>query len=265
MITTPPASAALSCRKRAQKSWLGDFREMATGWSAIAPPEETSNSGGFVIPASSVIPLRFCWEAILTVMTGVPELGGLWPAGPFEGRIVRLEPIEERHRDGLRAAALRDPHIHRYTNMATFGFDTWFDNALAATSEIPFVVQIGGAPAGSTRFLNIEPFHRRTEIGWTWLERAGWGTGANVETKYLLMRHAFEQAGMMRVEFKTDARNLRVRGALLGVGGTFEGIHRKHMVLPDSVRDSAYYAVVDDDWPRVKAMLEAKIARHVAG
>ena len=66
----------------------------------------------------------------------------------------------------------------------------------------------------------------------------------------------------MRVEFKTDARNLRVRGALLGIGGTFEGIFRKHMVLPDSIRDSAWYAIVDDDWPRVRAMLEAKIERH---
>ena len=69
----------------------------------------------------------------------------------------------------------------------------------------------------------------------------------------------------MRVEFKTDARNLRVRGALLGVGASFEGISRKHMVLPDSIRDSAWYAVVDDDWPRVKAMLEGKIERHAGG
>ena len=87
---------------------------------------------------------------------------------------------------------------------------------------------------------------------------------ANIETKYLLLRNAFEGWGAMRVEFKTDARNLRVRGALLGVGASFEGIFRKHMKLPDSIRDSAWYAVVDDDWPRVKKMLEAKIARHAA-
>src|SRR5204863_120533 len=109
----------------------------------------------------------------------------------------------------------------------------------------------------------VEPSHRRTEIGWTWLERSQWGTGANIETKYLLLRHAFESWGAMRVEFKTDARNLRVRGALLGIGATFEGIFRKHMVLPDSIRDSAWYAIVDDDWPAVKALLEAKIDRHV--
>ena len=145
------------------------------------------------------------------------------PHEPLTGRIVRLEAIDERHRDGLREAAERDPQIHRYTNMYTLGFDRWFDLALASETEIPFVVHVGGVPVGSTRYLNIEPFHRRAEIGWTWLERAQWGTGANVETKYLLLRNAFETAGLMRVEFKTDARNLRVRGALLGIGGAVRG------------------------------------------
>lgn len=178
------------------------------------------------------------------------------------GRIVRAEPIEERHRAGLRAAAEAEPQIHRFTNMYSLGFDRWFDLALASEHEVPFVVMVDGRPVGSSRYLNVEPFHKRVEIGWTWLERPQWGTGANVETKYLLMRNAFDSWGAMRVEFKTDARNLRVRGALLGVGASFEGIFRKHMVLPDSIRDSAWYAVVDDDWPRVKEMLEAKIGRR---
>jgi len=191
-----------------------------------------------------------------------PAVNGLRPEGPLVGRIVRVEPIEERHREGLREAAEREPHIHRYTNLYSFGFDSWFDQALAAEREVPFVVVVDGRPAGSTRYLNVEPLHRRVEIGWTWLERAQWGTGANVETKYLLLRHAFERWRAMRVEFKTDARNLRVRGALLGVGGRFEGIFRKHMILPDSVRDSAWYAIVDDDWPEVRQMLEAKIEKH---
>jgi RimJ/RimL family protein N-acetyltransferase len=190
-------------------------------------------------------------------------VSALHPGGPLDGRIVRLEPIDERHREGLREAAEREPHIHRYTNMYSLGFDRWFDLALGSEKEVPFVVHVGGRPVGSSRYLNVEPAHRRVEIGWTWLEREQWGTGANVETKYLLLRNAFERWGAMRVEFKTDARNLRVRGALLGVGGTFEGIFRKHMILPDSVRDSAWYAIVDDDWPRVKEMLEGKVARHV--
>jgi RimJ/RimL family protein N-acetyltransferase len=186
----------------------------------------------------------------------------LRPSEPLVGRLVRLEPIAERHRDGLREAAERDWQIHRYTNMGTFGFDRWFELALATEAEIPFVVVVDGRPAGSSRYLNVEPMHRRVEIGWTWLERAQWGTGANVEAKYLLLRNAFERWNAMRVEFKTDARNLRVRGALLGVGATFEGIFRRHMILPDSVRDSAWYAIVDDDWPRVRTMLEEKIAKH---
>jgi len=186
----------------------------------------------------------------------------LRPDEPFQGRIVRVEAIEERHREGLREAAEREPQIHRYTNMYSFGFDGWFDAALATESEVPFVVHVGGRPVGSTRYLNIEPLHRRTEIGWTWLERAQWGTGANIETKFLLLEHAFDRAGLMRVEFKTDARNLRVRGALLGIGASFDGIFRKHMVLPDSIRDSAWYSIVDDDWPAVKELLLAKIERH---
>jgi RimJ/RimL family protein N-acetyltransferase len=186
----------------------------------------------------------------------------LRPDAALAGRIVRVEPIEERHREGLRDAAEADPQIHRFTNMYTLGFDRWFDLALESADEVPFVVVVDGRPVGSSRYLNVEPFHRRVEIGWTWLERGQWGTGANIETKYLLMRNAFDSWGAMRVEFKTDARNLRVRGALLGVGASFEGIFRKHMVLPDSIRDSAWYAVVDDDWPRVKAMLEKKIERH---
>jgi RimJ/RimL family protein N-acetyltransferase len=191
-------------------------------------------------------------------------LSELRPAKALEGSIVRVESIDERHRAGLREAAEREPQIHRYTLLPALGFDRWFDMALEAESEVPFVVHVEGRPVGSTRYMNIEPLHGRVEIGWTWLERAHWGTGANIETKYLLLRHAFEDWGAMRVEFKTDARNLRVRGALLGVGASFEGIARKHMKLADSIRDSAWYAVVDDDWPRVRELLEAKIARRAA-
>ena len=191
-----------------------------------------------------------------------PVSEGLRPDGPCAGRSARLATLAPSPRAGRREAAPRDPQIHRYTNMYSLGFDRWFDLAVESESEVPFVVHVGGVPVGSSRYLNVEPFHKRVEIGWTWLERAQWGNGVNVETKYLLMRNAFEEWDAMRVEFKTDARNLRVRGALLGVGATFDGIFRKHMKLPDSIRDSAWYAVVDDDWPRVKAMLEEKIEKH---
>jgi RimJ/RimL family protein N-acetyltransferase len=191
-------------------------------------------------------------------------MNDLRPGGPLVGRIVHVEPIDERHRLGLREAAEREPQIHRYTNMYSLGFDKWFDVALETEREVPFVVTVGGRPVGSSRYLNIEPGHKRTEIGWTWLERPQWGTGANIETKFLLLENAFERWGAMRVEFKTDARNLRVRGALLGIGARFEGIFRKHMILPDSIRDSAWYAIVDDDWPQVRELLLGKIERHAS-
>jgi RimJ/RimL family protein N-acetyltransferase len=143
-------------------------------------------------------------------------------------------------------------------------FDSWFEEALASALEVPFAVVMGGRPVGSTRYLNYAPEHRRVEIGWTWLRRSAWGTGANVETKLLLLEHAFERVGVQRVEFKTDARNLRTRGALLAIGARFEGIFRKHMVLPSGPRDSAWYAIVDDDWPAVKERLVGRVVSAAA-
>jgi len=138
-------------------------------------------------------------------------------------------------------------------------FDRWFDEALAAPSDVPFTVVVDGGEVGSTRYLNFAPEHRRVEIGWTWLRRSAWRTGANVETKLLLLEHAFERHGLQRVEFKTDARNVQTRGALLALGAQFEGIFRKHMILPTGPRDSAWYAIVEDDWPAVKARLQARV------
>jgi RimJ/RimL family protein N-acetyltransferase len=108
--------------------------------------------------------------------------------------------------------------------------------------------------------------HRRLEIGWTWLAPAWQRTGANREAKLLMLTHAFDTHRCRRVEFKTDSANEPSRTALLGIGATFEGIFRKHMVMPgDGVRHSAYYSVIDDEWPAVKARLEESLARHSGG
>ena len=147
-------------------------------------------------------------------------------------------------------AAQRNDILHRYQEHSAR-----FEQALEELDEIPFAVIVDGREVGSTRFLAIAPEHRRAEIGWTWLARRVWGSGANVETKLLLLEHAFERCGVQRVEFKTDARNLRTRGALLALGARFEGVFRKHMLLPSGPRDSAWYAIVDDDWPEVKKRL----------
>jgi RimJ/RimL family protein N-acetyltransferase len=181
----------------------------------------------------------------------------LRPPEPLVGRFVRVEPIAERHREGLQAAMEEAPEIFRY--MVFSGFEPWFEYSLAARDEVPFVVLVDGRVAGSTRFLNYVPEHKRVEIGWTWLNRAYWGTGANPETKLLLLEHAFERCGLQRVEFKTDARNLRTRGALLALGARFEGIFRKHMIVAAGVRDSAWYAVTDDDWPAVQERVRRRL------
>jgi RimJ/RimL family protein N-acetyltransferase len=177
----------------------------------------------------------------------------------LDGRIVRLEPLEQGHVPGLREAAA-DPRV--WTWMVTADVELWIERALAATDMYHFAVLKDGAVVGSTSYLNVVPEHRRLEIGNTWNTPSTWGTGANTEAKYLLLRHAFETLGMYRVEFKTDAKNERARAALAAIPSEFEGIHRKHMIVRDGERrDSAWYAVIDDDWPAVKAALERRIAR----
>jgi RimJ/RimL family protein N-acetyltransferase len=177
----------------------------------------------------------------------------------LEGRLVVLEPLGPHHVDGLRAAAA-DERIWRW--MSTTDVEAWIADALRADDRQPFAVLHDGAVAGSTSYLSLAPEHRRLEIGHTWLHPSTWGTGANVEAKYLLLRHAFEVVGCHRVEFKTDAQNERARAALAAIPAEFEGVHRKHMVVRGGERrDSAWYAVIDDDWPRVREALEARLSR----
>jgi RimJ/RimL family protein N-acetyltransferase len=188
----------------------------------------------------------------------------------LEGRIVRLEPLSAEHLDGLADVAF-EPSIWQWTLARPTdraGLGAWLETALASAAggtEMPFATidQVTGRPVGSTRFLSIVPEHRRLEIGWTWLGRAWQRTGANREAKLLLLGHAFDQLGANRVEFKTDSRNEPSRTALLGIGATFEGIFRNHMVMPDGpLRHSAYYSVISDEWPAVRARLEASLANR---
>jgi RimJ/RimL family protein N-acetyltransferase len=149
--------------------------------------------------------------------------------------------------------------------MLTTDVDTWLQMTYGehdAERFSTFAVHSGGEIVGSTSYLNFDPLNLRVEIGNTWLHPSEWGTGANSEAKYLLLRHAFENVGLRRVEFKTDAKNERARAALAAIPSEFEGIHRKHMIVREGERrDSAWFAVIDDDWPEVKRQLEVRLAR----
>ena len=184
----------------------------------------------------------------------------------LDGRFVRLEPLEERHRELVRPAA-QHPEIFTVTTSALGPlFDPYIDNALkrsASGPELAFVVwhKAMDRPVGMTRYLNIEEPHRKLEIGSTWYEPSVWAGAVNPECKLLLMRHAFETLDFNRVEYKTDLRNARSRAAILKLGARQEGILRKHMIMADGhVRDSVYFSVIDEEWPGVKAGLEKRLA-----
>lgn len=185
----------------------------------------------------------------------------------LEGRYARLEPLAPKHAAGL-AAVSGDEEIWRYmpAKLRTRELvETWITDTLAlqATGAVlPFAIieQSTGREIGGTRYLNIMRADRGIEIGWTWLARDVWRTAINTECKYMLLRHAFETLGCIRVQLKTDARNERSRQAIQRIGAQFEGILRNHMILPDGYyRHSAFYSVIDSEWPAVKASLEGKL------
>jgi N-acetyltransferase len=171
---------------------------------------------------------------------------------------VRLEPLTPAHEEPLWEVA-QDPRTWRWMrqrgNESRDEFRRWWD-----TVDMGFAHYLDGELVGHTSYSNDRPHDRVVEIGNTWLNPRAWGTGANTEAKYLLLKHAFEDEGYLRVEFKTDAANERSRPALLGVGAQFEGIARKHMLVRGGQRrDSAWYAVIDDDWHEAKALLERRL------
>ena len=185
----------------------------------------------------------------------------------LEGRFVRLEPLQEHHRELVRPAA-QHPEIFEITTSALGAlFDPYIDNALRRTAsghELAFVVlhKAHGRPVGMTRYLNIEEAHKRLEIGSTWYEPSVWAGVVNPECKLLLLQHAFEGLKFNRVEFKTDLRNTRSQAAIRKLGAKQEGVLRKHMVVANGyVRDSVLFSIVSDEWPAAKAGLEQRLAR----
>jgi RimJ/RimL family protein N-acetyltransferase len=190
--------------------------------------------------------------------------------GDLEGEQVRLEPLRPDHLPGLIAAG-RDPRIWTWLPVdgsTPDGMQAVVDAALAsraARTMVPFatIVRATGQVVGSTRYMNLAPTDLRLEIGWTWIDPTFQRTAVNSEAKLLMLGHAFDALGCRRVELKTDALNAQSRAGILGIGATFEGIFRKHMVMPRGrARDTAYYSIVDDEWPAVQAALRERLARH---
>lgn len=185
----------------------------------------------------------------------------------LEGAHVRLAPLRADHHAALCEVGL-DEELWRWTAdrvVTPSEMQRYLEQALAAQaagSALPFVTieRCGGRIIGSTRFAAIEPGDRRVEIGWTFVARPWQRTAVNTEAKYLMLRHAFETWGCMRVELKTDALNERSRAAIVRIGATQEGILRQHaLTATGRRRDTVYYSILDHEWPAVKTALEAKL------
>jgi RimJ/RimL family protein N-acetyltransferase len=183
----------------------------------------------------------------------------------LEGKTVRMEPLTWEHSEGLWRVA--EPAIFRITPgpMGEWNRENWdvfMRKTLAMEGRIPFAVVLkeSGQPVGSTSNFDIRPAHRGLEIGYTWYATAYQGTQVNPENKYLLLRHAFETLGAIRVQLKTDKRNLRSQAAIAKLGARLEGTLRKHSILEDGyIRDTVMFSITDDEWPEVKAGLERRL------
>jgi N-acetyltransferase len=185
----------------------------------------------------------------------------------LEGRHARLEPLAKVHLAGLAQVGL-DEELWRWiptTVRTREDMAAYIETALQEKERgvsLPFAIleKATGQPIGSTRYGSIDRTHHRVEIGWTWVAREWQRTAMNTEAKYLLLKHAFETLGCLRVELKTDSLNEKSRAAILRIGAKEEGIFRNHMITASGrIRHSVYYSIIDSEWPAVKARLETML------
>ncbi|MGH2960424.1 MAG: GNAT family N-acetyltransferase [Solirubrobacterales bacterium] len=184
----------------------------------------------------------------------------------LSGDVISLQPIQSSHEGALFTALdyeviwrwipIERPDREAFTGVFNFLLE---ENEAGRMGTFVNVAQDDGTVIGTSSYLALRPEHRGLEVGWTMLSPSAWGIGANVEAKLLMLDHAFGELKAQRVEFKTDANNERSRGALAALPAQFEGVFRKHMETNYGVRDSAYYSVVDDDWPEVRTNLESRL------
>jgi RimJ/RimL family protein N-acetyltransferase len=185
----------------------------------------------------------------------------------LEGLCVRLEPLAKAHLAGLAEVGL-DEELWRWIPVPVQTVDemaAYIETALGEQERgisLPFAIveRATGRPIGSTRYGNIDRTHHRVEIGWTWVARDWQRTAANTEAKYLLLKHAFETLGCMRVELKTDSLNQRSRAAILRIGAREEGVFRNHMITASGrIRHTVYFSIIDSEWPAVRTGLESML------
>lgn len=194
----------------------------------------------------------------------MPSLGPL----TLTGAHIQLEPMRREHAAALLDAG-RAAEVWAFMPVragSSESIEGWLTKALEAERlgrEYPFVVRrlVDGRVIGSTRYLDVQQEDRTAEIGWTWYQPAAWGTAVNPEAKYLLLRHAFEDWGAIRIALKTDVRNLRSQSAIKKLGAVYEGTLRNQRIRPDgSYRDTPIYSIIESEWPSVKRSLERRLA-----
>jgi RimJ/RimL family protein N-acetyltransferase len=182
----------------------------------------------------------------------------------LEGRHVRLEPLSKAHHAGLTAVGL-DEELWRWIptpvrtaeEMSAYIATALEEQARGVSLPFAQIEKSSGRAIGCTRYGNIDRTHHRVEIGWTWIAPEWQRTGVNTETKYLLLRHAFETLGCIRVELKTDALNEKSRNAILRIGAKEEGTFRNHMITASGrIRHTVYFSILDSEWPAVKVRLQ---------
>jgi RimJ/RimL family protein N-acetyltransferase len=182
----------------------------------------------------------------------------------LEGRHVRLEALSQAHHAGLTAVGL-DEELWRWIptpvrtaeEMSAYIATALEEQARGVSLPFAQIEKSSGRAIGCTRYGNIDRTHHRVEIGWTWIAPEWQRTGVNTETKYLLLRHAFETLGCIRVELKTDSLNEKSRKAILRIGAKEEGTFRNHMITASGrVRHTVYFSILDSEWPAVEARLQ---------
>ncbi|MGB7281043.1 MAG: GNAT family protein [Candidatus Acidiferrum sp.] len=185
----------------------------------------------------------------------------------LEGRHVRLEPLRQTHLADLAAVGL-EQELWRWIPTPVRTPEEMSDYITTALDEqgrgssLPFALieKASGKAIGSTRYGNIDRTHHRVEIGWTWVAPAWQRTAINTEAKYLLLKHAFETLGCIRVELKTDSLNERSRAAILRIGAREEGTFRNHLITASGrIRHTVYFSILDSEWLEVRSRLQTRL------